>query len=81
MGSLGKQSTPSMVMADLNEQSWKSVFSGWLLFGVHMLTAHRFALRAEKELQATLTEKEPTFRNIDFQLSQYVPGFFGLSLI
>ncbi len=68
-----------MAMADLNEQSWKSVFSGWPLFGVHMLTAHRFAQRAEKELQATLAEKEPTFRTIVIQLAQYVPGFFELS--
>jgi len=44
-----------------------------------MLTAHRFAQRAEKELQATLAEKEPTFRTIVIQLAQYVPGFFELS--
>lgn len=44
-----------------------------------MLTAHRFAQRAEKEFQATLAEKEPTFRTIVIQLAQYVPGFFELS--
>ncbi len=40
--------------------------------------AHRLAQRAEKELQATLTEKDPTFRNIDHQIDQYVPNCSGL---
>lgn len=68
------------VMADPNEQSWKSVSPNCLIPEGPILMAHRWAQRAEKELQATLTEKDPTFRNIDHQIAQYVPNYFGLGL-
>jgi len=77
VGSTEETITPLEVMADLNERSWKSVSPNCQVPGGQIFMAHRLAQRAEKELQATLTEKDPTFRNIDHQIDQYVPKCSG----
>ena len=68
-------------MADLNEQTWKfgSPQSDSLLHHRY-LPARRFAQRAEKEFQVTLGEKGPTFRDIDFQLAQYLSSSFCMDI-
>lgn len=78
MGSPEETTIPLEVMADLNEQSWKSISPNCQVPRGQIFMAHRLAQRAEKELQATLAEKDPTFRIIDHQIDQYVPKCAGL---
>ena len=59
-------------MAATNEQTWKSVFLFAHVGDAEMLMLFRHAQVAEKELHASLAEKDPTLRNIDLLIAQYL---------